>query len=172
MELSSISTPNPPPSSPYKRFNFLWYTARSGAFSQLSSKKWIKDQLVYSYLCHILWSFAFRVVWKRSMMKWQDIRCQRKQRNCLGQHEPWALPGYILHFLCVFLLIVFLYFSRLWSLPASQLASSHIPSAPQPKWVFSKSIWRILRIKYFLWLFLISISFFIPRQLSPRYSPL
>ena len=68
-------------------------------------------------------------------------------------------------------MIVFLYFSRLWSLPASQLASSHIPSAPQPKWVFSKSIWRILRIKYFLWLFLISISFFIPRQLSPRYSP-
>ena len=75
-------------------------------------------------------------------------------------------------FWCFFLLIVFLYFSRLWSLPASQLASSHIPSAPQPKWVFSKSIWRILRIKYFLWLFLISISFFIPRQLSPRYSPL
>ena len=52
-----------------------------------------------------------------------------------------------------------------------QSFSSHIPSAPQPKWVFSKSIWRILRIKYFLWLFLISISFFIPRQLSPRYSP-
>ena len=84
----------------------------------------------------------------------------------------WTLSFAWLHlFLCFFLLIVFLYFSRLWSLPASQLASSHIPSAPQPKWVFSKSIWRILRIKYFLWLFLISISFFIPRQLSPRYSP-
>ena len=30
---------------------------------------------------------------------------------------------YILYFLCFFLSIVFLYFSRLWSLPASQLAS-------------------------------------------------
>ena len=103
-----------------------------------------------------------------------DIRCQRKQRNCLGQNEPWALPGYI--FFCVFsywsCFCIFLDCEAF--LPLSwprQSFSSHIPSAPQPKWVFSKSIWRILRIKYFLWLFLISISFFIPRQLSPRYSP-
>ena len=94
--------------------------------------------------------------------KISNQRLPRQQNNslCTFVLKRLALLGLCLALLPVFFLLAPLIFSLLCPSPIffacplfPVFLSSHIPSAPPPKWVFSKSIWRIPRIKYFLWLF-------------------